>query len=210
MKKIILTIATAMISVFAMAQEVMYLPSFAFTGSAGNYPLLEIKFFDQFSAIPVKDINQSMLEYKSPLPFQIACVNFIKYVDGNWQNVENLFFYEDWRKTKNGGQLSMETMSAYQEDGTHWYNFSNYSELNPRQPNTGLLMKKVEIYMESVNFEWKGEQEIVRPIFNKEIECHIRVVSTTLDVSGNPYKVYLDEVFKGYLTKIDEFGNYIP
>ena len=71
-------------------------------------------------------------------------------------------------------------------------------------------MKKVEIYMESVNFEWKGEQEMVRPVFNKEIECHIRVVSTTLDVSGNPYKVYLDEVFKGYLTKIDEFGNYIP
>jgi hypothetical protein len=210
MKKIILTIATAMISVFAMAQEVMYLPTLQFTGSSEYSPLLEIKFYDQFSEKPVADLSQDIMNYKTPLPYQIACVNFVKLIDGNKQYVENLFFYEDWRKTKNGGQLFSEYRCAMGDDGKVCWNESKYSFVNPRNPNTGLLMKKIEIYMETVNFEWKGEQEMVRPIFNKEIECHIRVVSTTLDVSGNPYKVYLDEVFKGYLTKIDEFGNYIP
>ncbi len=204
MKKTVLTIATATISVFATAQQIVA-PTFKFIGVSENNSVVEILFYDQFRVAHTVD-GDDMLNISSELPFQIARIDYSKIDE---ETNENLFIYESWRKNKNGGQLFSEYRCAHGDEGKVCWNESKYSVLNPRDSYSGLLMKKVEIYMESVNFEYKGEKEMVKPRFGDDIDCGIKVVSTTLNVSGEPYRIFLDENFKGRLYKIDEFGNII-
>jgi len=195
MKKIILTIATAMISVFATAQEVMSLPTFIYTASSPESPyILEIRFYDQFAEQVTKE-NVEFPNYnifdENQVPFQIATINLLSYVNGEWIIAEHLFHYESTRKGKNGGQLSEQYFPA------QYKSFGGYSSVNPRDyDRTWLLLKNIYIFG---YFTIDGNVDL-----HKQIDCEF-IMSTT----GEPSRDILRTTFSGYLFKLDDNGNTI-
>ncbi len=193
MKKIILTIATAMISVFATAQEVMSLPTFIYTASSLESPYtLEIRFYDQFA----EQVTKENVEFpnfnifsENQVPFQIATINLLSYVNGEWIIAEHLFHYESKRKEKNGGQLSEQYFPA------QYKSFGSYSIVNPRDyDKTWLLLK--DIYVGGY-FTTDGDVDL-----QKQIDCDF-IMTTT----GEPSKDILRAKFSGYFHKLDDNGN---
>lgn len=189
-KKIILTIVTATVFVFAMAQEATSLPTFVFTGSSPSSPyILEIKFYDQFAGQVFKENvefpNWDVLDYcKNQVPFQIANINMLSYINDEWVIAEHLFHYEPTRKVKNGGQLSEEYASIDHNS------YGTYSVVNPRDyDKTWLLLKKYIIV--SGYFTINGNVDLY-----KQIDCEFIV-----DV---PFPgVITTSTFTGFLSKID-------
>ena len=195
MKKIILTIATAMISVFAMAQESQSLPTFIFTGSSPSSPyILEIRFYDQFAEQVIKENVEFPLNNvfdENPVPYQIATINLLSYVNEEWVIAEHLFHYEPTRKVKNGGQLSQEYIAV-----TH-QSLGGYSTVHPRDyDKTWLLLKDIYIFG---YFTTDGNVDL-----HKQIDCEF-IMSTT----GQPSRDILRTTFSGYIFKLDDNGNTI-
>ena len=119
------------------------------------------------------------------MPFQIANINLLSYINGEWVIAEHLFHYEPARKVKNGGQLSQEYVSIEHKS------LGGYSIVKPRDyDKTWLLLK--DIYVGGY-FTTDGNVDL-----HKQIDCEF-VMSTT----GQPSKNILSTTFSGYLSKID-------
>jgi hypothetical protein len=198
MKKIILTIATAMISVFATAQEVMSLPTFIYTGSSPTSPyILEIRFYDQFAEQVT--IEKDGYSFENSLPFQIATINLLSYENGEWKIIQHLFHYEPKRRQNNGGQISLEYRKTPDDDGG-WKSWvePQISRVNPRDyDNSWLLLKNIYISGDFIN-----PFSANTPNLNEEISCSFEIKKT-----GEPSKSLWSEVFTGHLFRLDDNGN---
>lgn len=202
MKKIILTIATAFSSILANSQVVSEsLPTYIFTGSSENSPyILEIRFYDQFAEQVA--LEKDAYPFDNSLPFQIATINLLSYVNNEWVVVEHLFHYEPKRKQNNGGQISFEIRKT-QDDNGSWKSWvePEISTINPRDyERSWLLLRKINISGDFLNAFNPNT-----PNLNESISCFFEIKTT-----GEPSKNVLTANFSGYLMRLDDLGNPIP